>query len=209
MCVNCGNISCSSCDGRPNVAKNTSDIKYDGSKFACGSNFVINKNQDLNKLIIDLSKSLCTALTNDPDYPKSFSIGMPPNDWEVIESAPFMGYYFAVHVSEEVGVGGSAPVIHNQDDFGIIGLSGFPFTIDRNICSEDFTLNFINLPAGFSQGGGDGIIAYPHSTWEIPSDAISLDWDAVAEFTGIIILEISTPTCGTIEVPYFVDIFTP
>lgn len=206
MCVNCSNINCNSCSGISSTPKYTSEIKFDGGKYVCTKDCTFNNGQSVSDIIYNLSKKLCSLLNPSDEFVKSINISMPPNNYDVEGFLILYGLYAAVIERSLTGVGGSASVLHDANDTSGIGSFypvDFPFAIDRNTCNEDITVSFINMPAGFSQGGGDGIIANPFSVFEVPSDVITLDWDnTVPDGTYLPILEIATVSCGTIEIPY-------
>jgi len=206
MCVNCSNINCNSCSGISSTPKYTSEIKFDGGKYVCANNCTFNNGQSVSDIIYNLSKKLCSLLNPPDEFVKSINISMPPNNYDIEGFLILYGLYAAVIERSNTGVGGSVSVVHDANDTSGIGSfypSIFPFAIDRNTCNEDITVSFINMPAGFSQGGGDGIIANPFSIFEVPSDVITLDWDnTVPDGTYLPILEIATVSCGTVEIPY-------
>lgn len=211
MCVNCSNINCNSCSGISSTPKYTSEIKFDGGKYVCTKDCTFNNGQSVSDIIYNLSEKLCSLLNPPDEFVKSINISMPPNNYDIEGFLILYGLSAAVIERSLTGVGGSVSVVHDNNDtsgFAYLfvdnsGILPFPFMIDRNTCNEDITVRFINMPAGFSQGGGDGIIASPFSIFELPSDVITLDWDnTVPDGTYLPILEIATVSCGTVEIPY-------
>ncbi len=89
------------------------------------------------------------------------------------------------------------------DSTPLLQSNGRPFGIDRNNCKEEVSVDFVNMEPGFTNGGGDGKITLPFSTWEFASDRRTLEFDGTTA-VGVyqFDLELSTASCGTVTIPY-------
>jgi len=205
MCVNCGNTSCNSCSGESSVTKYSSELKYNGDKFICNVGWNIYPNQNLNKVIYDLAKVLCDA-ANYPQFTESFAIKQLPDGWDLIQDPSYPLYYLNWYIVVQVTNGAPSSTVV---DSTFVSLDGVPnkFAVDRNNCKEEISVDFINLPSGFTNGGGDGKITLPFSTWEFDADRRTLEYDGTTA-VGIyqFNLELSTANCGTVIIPYLVAV---
>jgi len=205
MCIKCNNISCSDCKGDSSVAKYSSELTFNGVKFVCSNGWTIAPNQNLNKTLIDFSTALCEYMNRDTGL-KNFAIKQLPDGWgEVTDPGLplyFGNWYIILQFTTDVPLS-----VVVDSTYVYPGFIVQPFAIDRNNCQEEVSVDFINLPSGFTNGGGDGKITLPYSTWEFPTDRRTLEFDGstpsgVYQFD----LELSTTNCGTVTIPYLIAV---
>jgi len=196
MCNKCCDISCSGCEEQSSVTEYSSELKYNGDKFVCNVGWNIYPNQNLNKVIHDLSEVLCDA-ANYPQFTKGFAIKELPDGWTLFTDITYHIYLNNWSITLQFTNGVPLSVVVDSS------VLNRPFAIDRNNCKEEVSVDFVNMQAGFTNGGGDGKITLPFSTWEFDSDRRTLEFDGTTA-VGVyqFDLELSTASCGTVTIPY-------
>jgi hypothetical protein len=196
MCNKCCDISCLGCEEQSSVTEYSSELKYNGDKFVCNVGWNIYPNQNLNKVIHDLAKVLCDA-ANYPQFTEGFAIKELPDGWDLFTDISYPQYLNNWYIILQFTNGVASSVIVDS------AIPERPFAVDRNNCKEEVSVDFVNMEPGFTNGGGDGKITLPFSTWEFDSDRRTLEFDGTTA-VGVyqFDLELSTASCGTVTIPY-------
>lgn len=205
MCGKCKNISCSGCSGKSSVVKYSSELIFNGVKFVCSNGWTIAPNQSLNKTLFDFSTALCELMNRDGE-PKNFAIKQLPDGWDQFLDPAYPAFLNNWYIILQVTNGVPSSIIVDSTFAPGDGTINY-FAIDRNNCQEEVSVDFINMPSGFTNGGGDGKITIPFSTWEFPADRRTLEFDGTTP-VGVyqFDLQLSTANCGTVLIPYILAV---
>jgi len=176
MCVKCGNKKCDDCNPSCYNPDSSSSLTYDGPKFECTGNFTISPGDSLNDTLNTLFQAACIAAGNGGN----FAIQYPILD------------EFGYRVNLAAGV----PVSENITRV----------VVDRNLCSEDIIVTWVDLPVEIVQIPLDPV-SYPSNAstlvmpWSngnapvitVPVGLPAGNYDCTLRFT--------TATCGTVDLP--------
>lgn len=177
MCGTCGTISCGGCDENPSIPNVSSALAYDGAQINCPGNFTIMPGMNVNEIIATLAAQVCANASGGGGGANNFKVLLPR-----LETGS----------SRVQLTGGLGPSSEDVDVW-----------IDRNSCTEDVVLSFINLPAGFSTNIVTIAGNSTHSNVDVTvaPGALSLSWTPQAPATYLMDLQLSSATCGVIVLP--------
>tara|TARA_R110000772_G_scaffold78768_2_gene168916 strand:- start:334 stop:927 length:594 start_codon:yes stop_codon:yes gene_type:complete len=122
MCGKCSNKSCSGCNADSYSPNSSSSLKYDGPKVECGNELEVQPGDSLNEVLNQLMENICVA----GGIGGNFYIQLP-----LLEEGAWV----------RINIPPSVPI--NEYAKGVL--------IDRNACTEDVVVSWINLPSEFVQ----------------------------------------------------------
>lgn len=177
MCGICGAVSCSGCNENPSIPNVSSALAYDGPQIDCPGNFTIRPGDNVNAIIAALAAQICANASGGGGGANNFKVLLPR-----LETGS----------SRVQLTGGLGPSNVDVDVW-----------LDRNSCTEDVVLSFINLPAGFSTNIVTIAGSSTHSNVDVTvaPGALSLSWTPQIAATYLMDLELSSSTCGVIVLP--------
>ncbi len=185
MCTKCGNIKCDECNPSCYNPDSTSALKYDGPPFNCPGLFDIKPGDSLNDALGSLMQAICDA--NEGGLGGNFYIQLPP-----LEEGGFV----------RVQLPADVPVNENLT----------PVMVDRNLCTEDIIVSWVNLPVEIVQ------VPLDPTTYPGSSSTLEGDWSRglapvitvpVGISAGVYtdsLLRLTSATCGTIDLPVQIQV---
>lgn len=177
MCVKCGSKKCDDCNPSCYNPDNTSSLDYDGAKFDCPGKFTINPGDSLNDVLTTFFNAICIGIGSGGN----FAIQYP-----ILEDA--FGY--------RVNVAAGVPVTENITRV----------VVDRNLCSEDIIVSWVDLPVEVIQVPLDPVL-YPSNAstlvmpWSNGNAPILTIPVALAAGNYDCTLRFTTATCGVVDLP--------